>query len=824
MSDAILISGGLIPSERNSFVDKRGKVPTFADIANIENPALYMTIVVEETGRKYEVRKLTSKIIGGIPVSNAAIDINDPDALFDLGLAEEQRVEDEKVRQANEEARKMAENKRIEDESKRKSNESARETAENQRIANEKDRNISEKDRKTSEQSRESDETKRQKQESIRLSQESSRVSAENTRVANENARKESESERKTSETKRKTSEQSRKDAESIRVKNELNRTASETDRINAEDIRVSNEEKRIANENERKSAELSREQAEGFRSTTFETLKGEMQTTIQEGQTANTLSEQATNRANEAAETIESWESVVVTVDDEGDVNDPEADIVNEAIRKTPQTLTKAEQAQARTNIGAASLEENTAFKTELTESNEAFKTEVSENFEEYKEQTDEELDNKIKEMYEVLGGESLYYGVEFDTAVSTNAFVRIGNSTLHRTLPIQNRMKGCLLDDDGNVVEYLNPSDWTGNTRDGSRGQVMVEIPDIYWKFETDGTKRRVKISEYSLPGFFLVPKHYVSAYEASVQRSTTKLCSVVNSDVDYRGGNNTTSYDGTYRSLLGRPATSISRTNFRNYARKRKEGSTEWNCMLYGVDKWVYWLFVIEYATLDSQDDYNAELDANGYRQGGLGEGVTTWSDSAWSRFNGYNPFIPCGHTDSLGNRTGTVEYEVLDAEGAVLKTFNVPRYRGIENPFGHIWKWVDGINIRISPTEENGGDGLSKVFVCSDPAKFNDSNYNGYRHVGNCPRESGYGLTHIFGEYGEMIAETIGAGSTTGLCDRFYTIIPEVETLRGVLFGGTAHNGAYAGFAYATTFNVPSHAAANFGSRLCFIPAN
>ena len=72
----------------------------------------------------------------------------------------------------------------------------------------------------------------------------------------------------------------------------------------------------------------------------------------------------------------------------------------------------------------------------------------------------------------------------------------------------------------------------------------------------------------------------------------------------DADYRGGNNNTAYDGTYRTFLGRPATGISRTNFRNYARKRKAGSTEWNCMTYDIQKELYWLFVIEYATLNSQ----------------------------------------------------------------------------------------------------------------------------------------------------------------------------------------------------------------------------
>lgn len=417
----------------------------------------------------------------------------------------------------------------------------------------------------------------------------------------------------------------------------------------------------------------------------------------------------------------------------------------------------------------------------------------------------------------------EECSYGIEFDTAVSSPACTRIGNLSLHKSLPIHNRMKGCLLNNDGEVVEYLNPTNWTGQTRDGSRGQVMVELPMHYRKFETDGTKRRVRISEYPLPGYHLVGKRYISAYEAAVQRSTTTLCSVVNMDADYRGGGNNSAWDGSYRTLLGRPATAISRTNFRNYARKRKANSTEWNCMTYDIHKELYWLFVIEYATLNSQATFNAQKDSNGYAQGGLGAGVTTLTSAEWNTLNGYNPFAPCGHTDSLGNGSGEVPYEVPNADGAILKTVMVPRYRGVENPFGHIWQWTDGINIRISPTEANGGDELSKVFICADPAKFSDSGYNGYAHVGNEARAEGYVKEVIFGEGGEIMPSVVGGGSTTYFCDYHYTNIPTAEALRGVLFGGNANYGSSAGFAYANSSNAPSNTIANFGSRLCFIPA-
>ena len=416
----------------------------------------------------------------------------------------------------------------------------------------------------------------------------------------------------------------------------------------------------------------------------------------------------------------------------------------------------------------------------------------------------------------------ESFYsYGIEFDTTVSSPDCTRIGNMTLHRTLPIQSKMRGCLLSDNGEVNVYLPDDDWTNETRDGSNGQVMVEIPEHYRKFETDGTKRRVLLSEKPLSGYTKVPISYVSAYEASLQRSTTKLASVVNMDPDYRGGGNQSAYDGTYRTMLGRPVTAISRTSFRSYARKRKTGSTQWNCMTYDMQKTLYWLFVIEYATLNTQASYTSQLTVEGYHKGGLGAGVTNWSSTDWNNFNGYYPFVPCGHTDSLGNRTGVVSYTASDGD-SITVTSSVPRYRGVENPFGHIWQWTDGINVRINPTAENGGNNLSEVFVCSDPANFTDSSYDNYTYVGNEARSEGYMKEAIFGNNGEIMPSAVGAGSSTYFCDYHYTSIPTSVSLRGVLFGGHAGDGSDAGFVYAYSSSVPSYTNATFGSRLCFIP--
>lgn len=415
-------------------------------------------------------------------------------------------------------------------------------------------------------------------------------------------------------------------------------------------------------------------------------------------------------------------------------------------------------------------------------------------------------------------------YYGIEWDTTVSNPKPTRIGKMELHKELPLQSMMRNCILKNDGSVAYYLHANDSTkqdnGAAADltGATGQMETELPDMYVRFETDGNKCRHLQSTEPLPGFHLWRKGYIGSVEATVQRSTTTLASVCNTDADYRGGNNDATRDGTYRTMLGMPATNISLTNFRAYARKR--GSTEWNCNLYRLHKMMWWLFAVEYANFNSQADFNAALDENGYHQGGLGAGVTTWDGTSWSNYNGYYPLVPCGVTNSLGNHTGTVDYNVIGSDGSTVKTFAVPRYRGVENPFGHIWKWTDGCKCIIQ-SEASGG--LSKFYVCDNPANFTSSGTTNYDYRGNLPRSDGYVKALILGEDGEIMPLAVGGGSTTYFCDYFYTNIPTSgESERGVLFGGSASAGASAGFVCAPTFYSATTASANIGSRLCFDP--
>lgn len=414
--------------------------------------------------------------------------------------------------------------------------------------------------------------------------------------------------------------------------------------------------------------------------------------------------------------------------------------------------------------------------------------------------------------------------YGIEWDLNVSSSACTRLGRVELHRLLPIQSRIRRCILNDAGQVVYYLHPNDSTltetGSAADlsGAAGQVMVETPAHYRKFEAEGNKVRCLISEIELPGFHYVPRYYRSAYEATVERATNKLSSVVNNTAAYRGGNNNAAWDLESRTLLGRPASVISLTNFRAFARNR---GAAWNCDVYELQKTWYWLYAVEYANFNSQLSFAAAPTLAGYKQGGLGAGVTTLGSTAWNNWNSYYPFVPCGHTNSLGNRTGIIPFDLPAEYGSVL-TVQVPTYRGLENPFGHIWKWTDGCKVRI---QANDAGSKSEFYVCLNPSQFQDTNYNNYLLRGELSRVEGYIRRMLVGEFGEnmpTIAGGTGSGSATFFADYFYTSLPSSgESQRGVLFGGAAHHGAAAGLGYSATYLAASYSSATIGSRLCFL---
>ena len=408
--------------------------------------------------------------------------------------------------------------------------------------------------------------------------------------------------------------------------------------------------------------------------------------------------------------------------------------------------------------------------------------------------------------------GLEDIYsYGVEWDTTVADPALTRIGNPLLHKSLPIQSQYKGCVANN-GVVNYYLDPNDWskkiTGedSVLDGTDGTVRVHTPKFYGKSGTnvqDSNKKWVRISTIKMDDTWIeIPEMLIDAYRSTVDTTTSatpKAVSVVNTTAQFRGGGNRTANDtyldtDAFRSDLGKPRTNISRANMRTYA---TNAGSEMLC--YEYYKWIfYWAWVIEYATFNSQAAYNAELTAEGYHQGGLGDGVTTWDGTNWNNYNSYYPLTPCGYCNEFGNFTGVKdlvipETVVSETVTVATKTFKVPRWRGFDNPFGDIWTNLDGIIL-----ERTAANQPSSVYTTTDTSAFGDDNTaKGKMTVaGTEVASDGYIKAFDLGEKGEIIPSAVGGSTTTYMCDYHYCNASSTA-LRTLLVGGGASSGGSAG---------------------------
>lgn len=404
--------------------------------------------------------------------------------------------------------------------------------------------------------------------------------------------------------------------------------------------------------------------------------------------------------------------------------------------------------------------------------------------------------------------------YGVEWDTASSSPDGVRVGNMQLHRELPIQSKLRSVILDNNGGIKNYLNNSNWDNIDTEYLTESIMTEIPEHWYKFYQDGTKFRMMLSAIPLPGYNHIDQFYISSFESGIDRGSSTLISsygVGSTNVNKRGGDNTSEWDGTYRSLLGCPVTYLTRDQFRQAARKRGSG---WEMYTYGAHKTLFWLFAVEYATLNSQKPFNAQKDANGFSQGGLGEGASQMTD--WINFNNANPLIPCGYTNEFGNGSGEKAYVVKNASDGTHATLMANRYRGIENPFGHVWKYTDGANIQVT----TGDAGLSILWTTDDPSNFSDTSYTGYDKKGNICRTSGYAKKMLLGENGDIIPTEVDGSSSTYWCDYYRTTI----TIDGifVVLAGSSANGALGNGLASIYGGYTSNSARDIGTRLCFFP--
>lgn len=404
-------------------------------------------------------------------------------------------------------------------------------------------------------------------------------------------------------------------------------------------------------------------------------------------------------------------------------------------------------------------------------------------------------------------------WYGVSWSETSSNPDCTRIGNMDMHRTLPIQSMMKGYLYFKDGNPLyrmSKLNDS-WTkcenysaGGWRDvdtlleDNNINVMIKIPEFWWIDDyTESTEtHNLKICPHAKPGWYHHKEAYVSAYEGYI-------------DGNY------------YRSSKNKiPSVNFTRSAVRPKARANGLGNS-WNIYTYNEHRAICHLFLVEYATRNSQKAVNTALTVEGFRQGGLGSGCTTGAVT----INGATTysFIPTGSSDSLGSGSGevTVTIQQTDSSGSntTTTTRKCNRYRGIENPFGHVWKHTDDvISVYIS------GYGARFWYKCDSPDHFGDSISNDnpyYKNIAANAVVTGYKTKIVTTSTCDFFALSCNNGSeTTYWCD--YNWDNTDGSLHCLLTGGRSDNGGAAGLFALASHGGVGDSGASIGSRLTYLP--
>ena len=404
-------------------------------------------------------------------------------------------------------------------------------------------------------------------------------------------------------------------------------------------------------------------------------------------------------------------------------------------------------------------------------------------------------------------------WYGVSWSETSSNPDCTRIGNMDMHRSLPIQSMMKGYLYFKDGNPLYRmlkLNDS-WTkcenysaGGWRDvatlleDNNINVMIKIPEFWWidDYIESTETHNLKICPHAKPGWYHHKEAYVSAYEGYI-------------DGNY------------YRSSKNKiPSVNFTRSTVRPKARANGLGNS-WNIYTYNEHRAICHLFLIEYATRNSQKAVNTALTVEGFRQGGLGSGCTTGTVT----INGATTysFIPTGSSDSLGSGSGevTVTIQQTDSSGSntTTTTRKCNRYRGIENPFGHVWKHTDDvISVYIS------GYGARFWYKCDSPDHFGDSISNDnpyYKNIAANAVVTGYKTKIATTSTCDFFASSCNNGSeTTYWCD--YNWDNTDGSLHCLLIGGSSDTGGTAGLFSLYSADGVGYSSATIGSRLTYLP--
>lgn len=379
------------------------------------------------------------------------------------------------------------------------------------------------------------------------------------------------------------------------------------------------------------------------------------------------------------------------------------------------------------------------------------------------------------------------------------------------------------CNVLDDGTITAYYGDESYT---EDGSNGQVMVYQPAFYYKVvplklekNTDSNigyhLRKVNYYVSSKPktGFKLHPAFYdengnainyilFSADEGSMYDVSAKA--YVNDNVDksitYEDGDLLCSVAGK-KPISGLRKGLGTKPNLETMAQNRGEG---WHLETIKATSANQLLMMIEIGIMNSQT--------------GIGQGVVNIPNNA-----SYNCSSLTGSTAELGNGTGQAT-ETINEIGGTQTTYNVNgkvsiSYRGVENPWGNLWKNIQGVNVWGDGSMGGGQPYIAKGFTFNEskhsdnyePAGFTLANAKGYVNA------MGYGSENY--DWLLMPSE-IGGTSALPVGDYFSTT-QNLNDYRIVRYGGGCSSiGNSGGFYWMCNSGVGGRSDA--GGRLLYVP--
>lgn len=448
------------------------------------------------------------------------------------------------------------------------------------------------------------------------------------------------------------------------------------------------------------------------------------------------------------------------------------------------------------------------------------------------------DELKSENFNSQEILSGVAdirAYLGITADDIVGIQ--VDYKNKTFKRLAGAVNLTKGsdfdkftmfggrkrCNVADDGSIVAWYGDADYK---EDGSMGQVMVYQPKFYYlvcpvEYDHIDTgigyhlrKANYYVSEKPRAGFRLHPAFYdasgneidyflTSAYEGSIYDASASAYLLNDEQVMNTG-------EDKFSSIAGaRPASgssqNLTRPNIEAMAQNR---GTNWHGDLIKQVSAEQMLMIIEMGMMNLQ---------TAIAQGIVSLPWTTGSDTTSSYA------AATGSTASLGNGTGRAE-KTTTYEGGAAKEYTVDGktsvcWRGKENFWGNIWKFVYGINIW-----GNGKMGGGQPYICSDfsfaesknsgnyePAGFTVTNANGYISA------MGYSTAC---DWLFIASECLG-NSSLPVGDYTYITV-NLNGYRIALLGGYWYIGGSAGGFYWILGNGVGARGRNVGGRLVYIP--